>query len=33
MGGYGHSRLREAMIGGVTCRMLSESTVPLLLGH
>jgi nucleotide-binding universal stress UspA family protein len=33
MGGYGHSRVREALIGGVTRRMLSESPVPLVLGH
>lgn len=33
MGGFGHSRLREAMFGGVTRRMLSESPVPLLLVH
>lgn len=33
MGGFGHSRLREAIFGGVTRRMLSESAVPLLLAH
>ncbi|MGK2912485.1 MAG: universal stress protein [Sphingobium sp.] len=33
IGAYGHSRLRERLIGGVTRRMLAESPVPLLLGH
>lgn len=33
MGGYGHSRTLQAMFGGVTRRMLSESPVPLLLAH
>jgi nucleotide-binding universal stress UspA family protein len=33
MGGYGHSRLREALVGGVTRQMLSESKVPLVIGH
>lgn len=33
MGAYGHSRLREAVLGGVTRRMMQESPVPLLLGH
>jgi len=33
MGGFGHSRLREALFGGVTRRLLSESAVPLLLAH
>ena len=33
IGAYGHSRLREWLIGGVTRRMLAESPVPLLLGH
>ncbi|WP_404477664.1 universal stress protein [Novosphingobium sp. BL-52-GroH] len=33
IGAYGHSRLREQLIGGVTRRMLAESPVPLLLGH
>lgn len=32
MGAYGQGRLREAF-GGVTKRMLQESTLPLLLGH
>jgi nucleotide-binding universal stress UspA family protein len=33
MGGYGHSRLREMMLGGVTRHMLEHATVPLLLSH
>ncbi|HET9639260.1 MAG TPA: universal stress protein [Allosphingosinicella sp.] len=33
MGAYGHSRLREAVLGGVTREMMRQSPVPLLLGH
>ena len=33
MGAYGHSRIREALIGGVTRIMLEESSIPLLLAH
>ena len=33
MGAYGHSRLREALFGGVTRQMLTDSNVPLVLGH
>lgn len=33
MGGFGHSRFTEAVLGGVTRRMLRESPVPLLLAH
>jgi nucleotide-binding universal stress UspA family protein len=33
MGAYGHSRLREALFGGVTRRMLTSSDVPLILAH
>ena len=33
MGGFGHSRFVEAMIGGFTRRMLHESPVPLFLAH
>jgi nucleotide-binding universal stress UspA family protein len=33
MGAYGHSRLRETILGGVTREMLSISEVPLLLAH
>ncbi len=33
MGGYGHSRFREFLLGGVTRKMLSSMTVPVLLSH
>ena len=33
MGGYGHSRLREFIWGGVTRNMLSAMTVPVLMSH
>lgn len=33
MGAYGHSRLREALFGGVTRHLLSSSEIPLLLAH
>lgn len=33
MGGYGHARMLEAVFGGVTRRMLTESPVPLFLAH
>ena len=33
MGGYGHSRFREAVLGGATRDMLQEATVPLLMAH
>ena len=33
MGGYGHSRMREAVFGGVTRDLLSSCPVPLLLVH
>jgi nucleotide-binding universal stress UspA family protein len=33
MGGYGHSRLREFVLGGVTRAMLSSMTVPVFLSH
>lgn len=33
MGGYGHSRLRELVLGGVTRRILREMTVPVLMSH
>lgn len=33
MGGYGHSRLREAVLGGVTRSMLKEATLPILLSR
>ena len=31
MGGYGHSRVRELMLGGVTREMLAQMTVPVLM--
>jgi nucleotide-binding universal stress UspA family protein len=33
MGGYGHSRLREFVLGGVTHTILRSMTVPVLLSH
>lgn len=33
MGAFGHSRLREAIFGGVTSEMLDAPPVPLLLAH
>lgn len=33
MGGYGHSRMREFVFGGVTRAMLRGCPVPLLLSH
>ena len=33
MGGYGHSRLREKLVGGVTRDVLREMTVPVLMAH
>jgi nucleotide-binding universal stress UspA family protein len=33
MGAFGHSRLKEAIFGGVTHEMLGTSGLPLLLGH
>jgi nucleotide-binding universal stress UspA family protein len=33
MGGYGHSRLREMLVGGVTRHLLEHMTVPVLLSH
>ena len=33
MGGYGHSRLRELVLGGVTRTILTEMTVPVLMSH
>ncbi len=32
-GGYGHSRLRETLFGGVTRGLLSDAPVPLVLAH
>jgi nucleotide-binding universal stress UspA family protein len=33
MGGYGHSRLREFILGGATRRILAAMTVPTLMSH
>ncbi|MFZ3359390.1 MAG: universal stress protein, partial [Xanthobacteraceae bacterium] len=33
MGGYGHSRLREFVLGGVTRSIFGAMTVPTLLAH
>jgi len=33
MGGYGHSRFREAILGGATRNMLEMAEVPLLMAH
>ena len=33
MGGYGHSRLREFILGGVTRSILKSMTVPVLMSH
>ncbi len=33
MGGYGHSRLRQLVLGGVTRHMLKHAPVPVLMAH
>jgi nucleotide-binding universal stress UspA family protein len=33
MGAYGHSRLREMMLGGATRHLLQHMTVPVLMSH
>jgi nucleotide-binding universal stress UspA family protein len=33
MGGYGHSRIREVILGGVTHTILRSMTVPVLMSH
>lgn len=33
MGAYGHSRLAEMLLGGVTRQMLTEPQIPILLAH
>lgn len=33
MGAYGHSRMREFVLGGVTADILSSMTVPVLMSH
>lgn len=33
MGGYGHARFREILLGGVTRTLLNAMTVPVLMAH
>jgi nucleotide-binding universal stress UspA family protein len=33
MGAYGHSRFREAVLGGATRDMLEAATLPVLMNH
>ena len=33
VGGYGHSRLRERILGGVTRELLQHMTLPVLMSH
>jgi nucleotide-binding universal stress UspA family protein len=33
MGGYGHARYRELLLGGVTATILRTMTLPVLLAH
>jgi nucleotide-binding universal stress UspA family protein len=33
MGGYGHSHLRETLLGGVTMEVVSRHTLPVFLAH
>jgi nucleotide-binding universal stress UspA family protein len=33
MGGYGHSRLREFVLGGATRGILTSMTLPVLMSH
>jgi nucleotide-binding universal stress UspA family protein len=33
MGGYGHLRLREWLLGGVTYNLMHESPVPIVMAH
>jgi nucleotide-binding universal stress UspA family protein len=33
MGAYGHSRLREFVLGGATRSVLSHQVVPVMLSH
>ncbi len=33
MGAYGHSRLREAMLGGATRDILQTTTLPIMMAH
>ena len=33
MGAYGHSRLLEFLLGGVTRHILGSATLPILMSH
>ena len=33
MGGYGHSRLRQALLGGVSRTVVEESPVQVVMAH
>jgi nucleotide-binding universal stress UspA family protein len=33
MGGYGHSRLREMLLGGAPAAVLESMTIPVLMSH
>jgi nucleotide-binding universal stress UspA family protein len=33
MGAYGHSRFREAILGGATRNMLENAKIPVFLAH
>jgi nucleotide-binding universal stress UspA family protein len=33
MGGYGHARFREMLLGGVTQTVLAAMTIPVLMSH
>ena len=33
MGAYGHARMRELVLGGVTRTMLQAMTIPVLMSH
>ena len=33
MGAYGHSRIRQFLLGGVTRHVLARATIPILMAH
>ncbi len=33
MGAYGHSRMRELLLGGATRSILASMTIPVLMSH
>ena len=33
MGAYGHSRLRQFLLGGVTRHILGRASIPILMAH